>query len=327
MTNLVDRYVLTALRRVPEQQRADIDRELRASIADAVDARIDGGATPDDAVEQALLELGDPDRLADRYADRRAHLIGPDLFGAWRRLMTMLFTVVLPIVVTIAVVAEIIDDGSVGEIIGAAVVALITTSVHLGFWTTLVFAILERTGLARTEQGRAELGLTWRPANLPEYTDGRPVTSQLVGDLVWVVLLIAGLVLQQFTFTAEPVLDPANWSFWWPYLIGVLVLEGAYAVWTYRLPVRTHAVTVVNALLGLAAAVPLVWLLATDRFFNNDYVFTELGDGDAARWASRSLIVVVVVVTVWDIVDQGLRTERSRRGLGARVPGTGVAGG
>lgn len=30
MTSLVDRYVYTALRRVPEHQPADIDRELRA---------------------------------------------------------------------------------------------------------------------------------------------------------------------------------------------------------------------------------------------------------------------------------------------------------
>jgi hypothetical protein len=42
--NLVDRYVYTALRRVPEQQRADIDRELRASIDDAVDARIEAAS-------------------------------------------------------------------------------------------------------------------------------------------------------------------------------------------------------------------------------------------------------------------------------------------
>jgi hypothetical protein len=321
MTSLVDRYVRTALRRVPEQQRTDIDRELRASIADAVDARVDAGESHDEAVEQALLELGDPDRLADRYADRRAHLIGPELFGVWRRLMSMLFTVVLPIILTVSVVAQIIDDASVGEIIGGAFSSLITVGVHLAFWTTLVFAVMERTGL-----GRAELGLTWRPENLPEYEDGRAVTTQLVVDLTWIALLIAALVLQQFTFTAEPVLDPANWSFWWPYLIGVLVLEAGYAVWVSRMRVRTHLVTVVNAVLGLLAAAPLIWLLANDRFFNPDYSFGELGDGTAEQWAGRALIVVVAVVTLWDMVDQGLRTERSRKGLATNVPGTGVVG-
>src|SRR5690349_18471248 len=97
-TDLVDRYVLTALRRIPESQRADIDRELRASIADAVDARVDSGEPPGEAERNALLELGDPDRLADSYAGRRSYLIGPDVFAVWRRFLTMLFTVVLPIV-------------------------------------------------------------------------------------------------------------------------------------------------------------------------------------------------------------------------------------
>lgn len=321
MTSLVDRYVLTALRRVPEQQRADIDRELRASIADAVEARVDGGETYDAAVEQALLELGDPDRLADRYADRLAYLIGPELFGVWRRLVTMLFTIVLPIILTVYVVAQIIDGASIGEIIGGGIGALMTATAHLAFWPTLVFAVIERTGL-----GRAELGLTWRPENLPKYEDRRAVPTQLVVDVTWIALLLTGLVLQQFTFTAEPVLNPANWSFWWPYLIGVLLLEAAYAVWVNRMRVRTHVVTLVNAVLGLLAAVPLIWLLANDRFFNPDHSFAELGGGAAAgQWTGRALIVLVAVITLWDMVDQGLRTERSRRGPGAKVPGTGVA--
>ena len=86
MTSLVDRYVYTALRRVPEQQRADIDRELRASIEDAVDARVDAGEEHDAAVTATLTELGDPDRLADSYAGRPGYLIGPALFTPWRRL-------------------------------------------------------------------------------------------------------------------------------------------------------------------------------------------------------------------------------------------------
>ncbi|WP_305783910.1 permease prefix domain 1-containing protein [Symbioplanes lichenis] len=317
MTSLIDRYVFTALRRVPEQQRADIDRELRASIADAVDARVDTGADHDTAVEQTLLELGDPDALADRYAGRRSYLLGPELFGTWRRVMKMLFTLVLPIVVVALAVAEAVGGGNVGEVIGSAIGTLITVGVHMAFWTTAVFVLLERTG-----QGREELGLVWKPDDLPRYAEGRRVGSQLVVDLVWITLLIAALVLQQFTFTAEPLLDPAGWTFWWPYLIVVMVLEGAYVIWTSRLPVRTHLVTVVNAVLALAAGIPLVWLAATDRFFNPDGL---LGDPDVHPWATGSMIVLTVVATVWDIVDQARRTQRSRKGEPVEIPGTGLA--
>ena len=233
----------------------------------------------------------------------------------------MLLTIILPIVVVVGVVADIIDDAGVGAIIGGAVTTVLMVGTQMAFWTTLVFAVIERVGL-----GKKELGLTWRPQNLPEYREGKAVTTHLVVDLAWIGLLIAALVLQQFTFTDVPVLDPANWTFWWPYLIVVLLVEAAYAVWVHRASVRTHVMTAVNALIGLAAAVPMVWLLATGRFFNPEFSFSQIGDGTVGDWVSKALIVVTIVITLWDVVDQGLRTERSRKGLGTKVPGTGVAG-
>jgi hypothetical protein len=136
------------------------------------------------------------------------------------------------------------------------------------------------------------------------------------------VLLIAALVLQQFTFTAEPVLNPDNWSFWWPFVIVVFVLEGVYAVWLHRLGSWTRTVAVANGVLALLFAVPVIWLLATDRFFNPKFVDgLDWGSADPQRWLGLSAIAVVAVVAIWDTVDMALRAERARRGLPAEVPG------
>jgi hypothetical protein len=322
MTSLIDRYVLTALRRVPERQRADIDRELRASIEDAVDARVDAGQTRDAAVEQTLLELGDPDRLADGYADRPQHLIGPDLFPAWRRLVLLLLSVVLPIVVTVAVLAELLDEPAVGPAIGAAVSATLTVAVHLVFWTTAVFAVLERTGAAE-----AALRRPWTLDDLPSYEPGFLTRGQLAANLVWPVLLIVALVLQQFTFSDVPVLDPGNWSFWWPYLIVVLLLECGYTVWLYRRGAWSHTVTAVNAVLQVLFAAPVVWLLATDRFFNPEFVAgLDWGSVDALDWLTVTAAVVVLTAAVWDVVEVGVRGERARRGVPAEVAGSYTVG-
>ena len=43
---LTDRYIWAVQRSLPEAQRADIDRELRGTIADAVDAKIEDGRAP-----------------------------------------------------------------------------------------------------------------------------------------------------------------------------------------------------------------------------------------------------------------------------------------
>jgi hypothetical protein len=320
MTDLIDRYVHTVLRRVPEAQRTDIDRELRGAIDDAVDARLDGGASPEAAVEGALLELGDPRRLADGYADRPQYVIGPELYPIWRRLTLMLFSTVLPIVVAVSVVIRLLDHPAIGPVIGSAVGTALTTSVHLGFWSTLVFAVLERTG------GGAGLRRPWTIADLPRYEPGAQTAGQLAATVVWAVLLIVALVLQQFTFSAVPLLDPANWSFWWPALIVVLVLEIGYAVWLYHRPAWSHTVTLVNAVLAVLFAAPAVWLLATHRFFNPEFL-DRVGSGKSLDWLTTGTIAVIVLVAVWDIVDVALRTERSRRGRAAEATPSGSAAG
>jgi hypothetical protein len=318
MTSLVDRYVYTALRRVPEKQRADIDRELRASIDDAVDARVGAGEPRDAAVEATLLDLGDPDRLADSYADRPTYLIGPELYPVWRRLFTLLLSTVLPVILGVTVFVQLLDDPSIGRVIGGAVSAVLNVGVHLAFWITLVFVLIERTG-----HGKNELRTTWRLADLPKYEPRHMTVTDLAANLIWPAILIAALVLQQFTFTDEPVLNPANWSFWWPFLILMVALRGGYAVWVFRSG-WSHLTSAANAVLVLLTSGPMVWLLATDSFFNPAYRdLAELASGDAKRWITLTVIAVIVLTAVWEIADATIRAERARRGLPTKVAGTG----
>ncbi|MBO3737835.1 permease prefix domain 1-containing protein [Actinoplanes flavus] len=319
-TSLIDRYVFTVLRRVPEGQRSDIERELRTSIEDAVDARVDGGQDRAAAVKQTLLELGDPDRLADGYADRPRYLIGPVFYPAWQRLMVVLLATVLPIVVAVMVVIRILEDATVGEVIGSAVGTALTAGAHMVFWVTLTFAVLERTGVTRGElRGRA-----WTLDDLPRYEPGFLTPAQLAASLGWVVLVIAVIILQQFAFTEVPVLDPANWSFWWPYLIGVLILEGVYAVWLFRRGAWSRTVAVVNAVLAAMVAIPVTWLAVNERFFNPEWIATlDWGGTDPLAWLTGITICVAVGGALYDVVDVAVRAERARRGLRTPVPGTG----
>ncbi|WP_030436940.1 permease prefix domain 1-containing protein, partial [Actinoplanes subtropicus] len=312
MTSLVDRYVHTALRRVPEQQRADIDRELRASIADAVDARVDAGEDRDAAVTATLTELGDPDKLADGYAGRSGYLIGPELYAPWRRLVTTLLTVVLPIVVVALVILDVVDDSSIGDVIGTAVSSTLNIGVNMVFWTTLVFVIVERTGTVKDK-----LKVSWSLDDLPRYEPSRVPIAQLAAGLVWPALLIAALLWQQFGIGETPVLNPANWSFWWPCLIVLLALQGAYQVWVWRRAAWDRTVTAVNTVLELAFAVPLIWLLNSDRFFNPAFhSFAKVGsESDVEHWLTLLITVVVLVGTAKDIYDTARRGERARRGL------------
>src|SRR5262245_25080335 len=142
---LTDRYVDAVLRRLPPHQRGDVERELRASIADAVDDRAESGTTPAEAETAVLTELGDPYRLAAGSADRRLYLIGPALFVDHRRVLTALLAAVVPIVTVVVGLVKAFDNsGPVDAVLGALGTG-VTTALHIAFWTTLAFAVLERT--------------------------------------------------------------------------------------------------------------------------------------------------------------------------------------
>ncbi|TYB91760.1 hypothetical protein FXF53_29410, partial [Micromonospora sp. WP24] len=144
MTSLTDRYLAATLRTVPAARREEIATELRGSIEDMIDGRRADGRDTEAAEREVLTELGNPAKLAARYADRRLQLIGPTYYLAWERLMKLLLSFV-PAVVALAVGLAEGTDGNAGDAIGKAVVAALQTTVNIGFWVTLVFAVLERT--------------------------------------------------------------------------------------------------------------------------------------------------------------------------------------
>ncbi|PRY68329.1 hypothetical protein B0I08_10431 [Glaciihabitans tibetensis] len=328
MPSLTDRYVFTVLRHIPEPQRADLDKELRSSIADLVDAHVGSGATQGEAEDLALRELGDPDRFAAGVTNRPQHLIGPESFPSWWRLLRFLLALITPI----AAVAHALVLVATGEVIGTVIAGLITTafgvSIQIAFWVTLVFVILERTENPRHPNWQAQ----WTPDQLPEYAHDRRTAGDLAAELVWIGILAALLLGQQFwSFSVlqgerVPVLAPAEWSFWWPYLLVILALDAAFAIWVWRRGWSWLAAGI-NVLLGLAGAIPLIWLALEQRIWNPEFFSslnwtpTEFGTTDVITAAT---VTVVLGIFIWDSVDGILKARRAQTGAPSKVSGTGV---
>ncbi|MFT8395973.1 permease prefix domain 1-containing protein [Propionibacterium sp.] len=91
---LTNRYIAAVIRTIPQRQRNDVARELGASIADQVDARVAAGEETATAEREVLTDLGDPDALAAGYTDRPLQLIGPHYYLAWWRLLKVLWAIV-----------------------------------------------------------------------------------------------------------------------------------------------------------------------------------------------------------------------------------------
>jgi hypothetical protein len=317
MTTLTDRYVWAAARSLPETQRDEFGRELRERIGDVIDAHVERGAAPADAEHAALVELGDPLRLAATYVDRPLQLIGPKYFLTWWRLLKLLLAIVVPIAAAGVLLGQVLSGADVGGIIGTTISTTLAVFVNLCFWVTLVFAVLERS------PGASVPGSTWTPEELPQPRDdaraGR--LGDLIASLVFLSLFAAAIVWQQSGVVwiggerqPIPVLDPALWSFWIPYFLVLLVLEAVFAIVIY-LRGWTWVMAGLNVLLSAAFTIPAVWLFLSGQLFAPEFV-EAIGWpwGEASDVTATVLLIVVIGVTVWDVIDGFIKASRNRGG-------------
>lgn len=317
-TTLTDRYVAAAMRTVPEKQRDDLGAELRASIADQVDGRTENGEDRAAAERAVLTELGDPDMLAAGYTDRPLHLIGPKYYLDWWRLLKLLLWIVLPAAAFGIALAQTLDGQSIGPIIGNVLATLISVAVHLCFWTTLVFVIVERTGADRKEFG------TWTVDQLPEPRPRGVGFGDMIATLVFLAVgagaviwdLTIGFVPAFVTGSGEPLsfLNPGLWPWWIAGLFVLMALEATLAVVVYLVGRWTPALAVANAVLALAFAVPALILLSQGQLLNPEFfpaVVVEDG-AEVAAIVSTVFGFGIAILAIWDIVDVIRKTIRSR---------------
>ncbi|MEU8254695.1 permease prefix domain 1-containing protein [Micromonospora inaquosa] len=312
MNTLTDRYLAATLRSVPTQRRDEIANELRASIDDMIEARTDGGQDATTAEREVLTELGNPDVLAARYADRRLQLIGPAYYLVWLRLLKLLLSFIPALVGTIVAIVEAAEGKGFGAI-GPGIFTAIQVAVQIAFWLTVTFAIIERTQATVDLPG-------WTVDQLPAapVRPGIPL-ADTIASVIMLVLTIGYLPFQHYQSWVHgtdgdniPILDPGLWRFWLPALIVVLVASLIFEVVKYRIGRWTWALFGTKALLDLAFAVPLAWLALSDRLLNPALGerLSWLADADNRNILGLSIAVGTAAIVVLDLVDTALKTRR-----------------
>ena len=314
---LTTRYVDAAMRTVPEKQRDDLAEELTASIADQIEARTEAGE-PAEAAERAVLtELGDPERLAAGYTGRQLHLIGPRYYLDWWRLLKLLLWIVIPSAGAAVALGKVLSGAPVGDVISAIWVTMLTAGLHVAFWTTLVFVILERTGHETMD------ATPWTPDKLPEPKETGARFSDLIASLVWLLILAGAIVWDQvfgLVYLDDhwmPALDPALWPWWLGVFLLVIAVEAVVSFAVYARGRWTYALATVHAILDLVTMVLAVALIAQNQLVNPVVVsaITDavgLDGADAPRIIAILVAAGIVVVEVWDALDAFRKARRSR---------------
>jgi hypothetical protein len=320
MTTLTDRYVWAVLRAVPQAKRTDLEPEIRALVADAVDAHA-GHASPETAERAALVELGDPDALAAQYMDTTRFLIGPRLYPEWERLLRLLLPIVVPIAGIAVTAVGWVSGKPVGEAIVSGLGVAFNVAVQLAFWFTLVFAIAERTGSPVAPM----TGQPWSPDQLPELpAPDRMSLGETVASIAFYVFMVVAIAWVQIATpiqvdgTGYPLFDPATWAWWLWYVLAVIVAEIVFAIALYLRGRWTWAYATVNAFLNAAFAIPAVYLLQEGLLFNDELVaaIDAQASGDWFTTTVAITIVVIVLITVIDAADGFRKAWRTSRRAG-----------
>ncbi|QRP47303.1 hypothetical protein [Amycolatopsis sp. FDAARGOS 1241] len=194
-TTLTDRYVAATVRHVAGTHREEIDRELRAAIADDVEARVALGESPSGAEYAALADLGDPAHLATRYADKATVLIGPATYLHYVRALKLLCATVLPIAYVVNGIGHWVRGGNVGAAIFSPLGATLTVAVYLLAGVTVLYVLVDRFG---SDRGAGEPDEEWAPDQLP-FADAASTTtwSEVVSGCVLAVLVVVVLFGQR----------------------------------------------------------------------------------------------------------------------------------
>jgi hypothetical protein len=309
-TTLTDRYVDAAMRTVPEKQRSDLGEELRGSIADQIDARVEMGEPQDAAEIGVLTELGDPDKLAAGYTGRVLHLIGPRYYLDWWRLLKLLLWIVPACVAFGIGLGQALAGEHPGTIIAQMVLGAMQAILQVSFWTTLVFVILERSGHETVDAG------PWTPARLPEPKQSGSALGDAIAMIVC-LLATAGAIVWDLTIGFVPgqrvsILNPALWPLGVVTLFVVMALRAALAVVVWVRGRWTPVLATVNTVLAV-----VVWgILASTAGSALNPLFFEVVIGADAETVQHVLTVLIwagaAAIVAWDAIDSILKARRSR---------------
>jgi hypothetical protein len=315
LSSLTDRYLDAVAHQLPRQRREEVTARVRASIESDVVRRVSAGVPAADAEWASLAERGDPKRVADTEAGPR-WLIGPRLYPDYVRVLRTVAVVVLPLVA--ALVA--LGSGLAGEnplaVMASTLGAVVGAAIQVGFWVTVVFAVLDRRGVV-LDSGSA----VWSPDDLPAASRTGVGLGETIAGIAVHVLLI-GLVLWPWQYwpsaDAEPVpvlnadLRPEITTV----LVALLVAGIVLAALTYRVGHWTVGLAIVDTVLDIAFAGLVIWLVATGRLFDPAFLDTlaesPVLSPDQAEQAVTALGVLIGSATglgcAMDLLDSWRKT-------------------
>ncbi|MCV4231851.1 hypothetical protein OHJ21_11780 [Virgibacillus sp. LDC1] len=331
--DLINRYIYAVTQKLPESQRAEIEKELHGLIEDMLEDRRAGGEIASIAdVEQVLIELGPPGEMAARYRGRERYLIGPGLIDSyWAVLRIVLYSVAVALGI-FYIVDFFASPAPTAEKLLEYFVSLLSVGIHGFAWVTVIFAYIEYRGARQVSKG------PWKPSDLPAIPEPadrikpiEPVLGILFTVLFFVLFTFSINLIGVHRFDensiAIPVFEQAVFAKYLP-LIWLLT---AFSIFNEAMKLITRKWTpqlaVMHVIFNVASVIVAVILFSDMTIWNPTFMdqLVQAGlvtPGDEAYETVKSiwdrsrdgLIYIIVVITLIDTVSVVMKRFRGKEG-------------
>lgn len=327
--NLIEVYVYEVTRRLPEKSREDIALELKSTIEDMLPENY----TEEDVVEQ-LEKLGNPAVLAASYRDTPNYVIGPKVYDMYIQTIKL----IIPWAILITILAHIVEsivlftgeDSTLNVIIESfsnIIPGIIMTLIQLFFWVTMVFIVIERVGLSKTDLPLTKNGVSWSPKDLKDIViiPRKKIISKgeiifgFIGIIIWAVIYFnAGQLVGiyhsingdglQFVM---PIFKQAVLLSYWPIIVLFIALEIALLVYKLKVGKWTYPLAWMNTIIHTASMIVFFVIASNTNLYNPDIIsyFAEIIEMNAisvqntVKWIWWSMVVTLVITNAIEIYD------------------------
>lgn len=322
---LIDSYVYAVTEKLSEDSREDVSLELRTNIEDMLPEN----PTLTD-VSAVLEKLGDPKALADEYSEKKRYLVGPGLYDSYISVLKLVVCIVTIVFACITLLKWAVNppvNGKFAQMSIQLFIDIMLTPIQgilQGFlWVTIVFAILERTGV---NDGKIPfVKKKWSPEDLtaiPVSKKRKISRIESVFSIFFTVFFTAlvyfqseliglyekgdnGITLSTSLFVSERL------KYYIPIIVIFAFIQLSILIWKFISMKWTPPLATANAIYNIALSV-FVCIILSDNSLINPELLSRFADitktsltENTSIWLKSSLwicLVIFIGISIFDSV-------------------------
>jgi hypothetical protein len=321
---LIDRYVYAVTERLPEDIKKDVSRELHANIEDMLPEN----PTERD-VREVLEELGNPMKLAEEYSPNKRYLIGPGLYDNYFSVLKLVIGIVTAVFIGITSLDWVFNHPINGNLPEMSIqffvdilVAVIQGGIQAALWVTLVFAVLERSGV--NEGNIPFIKKKWSPDDLKDIpiSDKRKISrGETLFSIVCTVLFTAsvyfkpqliGMYLKENNGALQviPFFSQERLHSYMLMIFLFAIFQLGIFIWKFISMSWSIPLAIANAAHNTVLSIFVVIMMSDNSLFNYEFIskvseLTKMPLSQINSIWSRSIWIFVasfIAISIWDSI-------------------------